>query len=444
MPKVAILGAGPAGLSAAKYLANRGIVAEIFEKSNRTGGLHRSVEIDGLHYDVGTFVFVEHHELLQAFPMLRELMVPINYTPRSITPNGSVDLYPFTLGRYIKDHGWLTTARGLADLLVAKLRYRNFQTVSEFAYYYMGKQIYHQSGLKDYIYRLHGAHDDELDIEFAKHRMTQVSAMSFRNQIAKKWRQTTRKLTGKKIRRLKDRFARPASGFEPFYHRVQQDLESQGVPIHFNTSVDNIHRSGDGFTLKINGTERHFDRVISTLPLPVALRLCNLPTADVSETRSLMTLFYRANMKLGAPVIFNFTPESEWKRITVFSKFYGMPQDGRDYLSVEITGDEDSDEIVNRCREDFEAHAREVGLFEGTPEFVGHHYTPFAYPVYRKGITEQLENDKQRLAEFGIDSIGRHGNFEYVISHFVALAAKELIEKYPQDSATTDGATVCH
>jgi protoporphyrinogen oxidase len=47
MMRVAILGAGPAGLTAAFQLANAGVEVEVFEASGTVGGLARSFPLWG-------------------------------------------------------------------------------------------------------------------------------------------------------------------------------------------------------------------------------------------------------------------------------------------------------------------------------------------------------------------------------------------------------------
>lgn len=51
MEKIAILGAGPAGISAAYHLRQAGIQATIYEKKNTYGGLCGGFAIDGFHFD---------------------------------------------------------------------------------------------------------------------------------------------------------------------------------------------------------------------------------------------------------------------------------------------------------------------------------------------------------------------------------------------------------
>ena len=49
--KIAILGAGPAGISAAYHLQQQGYNPVIYEKRNDFGGLCGSFEIDGYRFD---------------------------------------------------------------------------------------------------------------------------------------------------------------------------------------------------------------------------------------------------------------------------------------------------------------------------------------------------------------------------------------------------------
>src|SRR5512138_3792796 len=52
-PKVVIIGAGPAGLTAAYELMKMGITATILESDDVVGGISRTVERDGWRFDIG-------------------------------------------------------------------------------------------------------------------------------------------------------------------------------------------------------------------------------------------------------------------------------------------------------------------------------------------------------------------------------------------------------
>lgn len=52
-PSIVIIGAGPAGLTAAHELAKRGLTGTIVEADDVVGGISRTVERDGYRFDIG-------------------------------------------------------------------------------------------------------------------------------------------------------------------------------------------------------------------------------------------------------------------------------------------------------------------------------------------------------------------------------------------------------
>src|SRR5690349_21778305 len=51
--RVGVIGAGPAGLTAAYELARNGRAVEVFEGTDAVGGISRTVERDGWRFDIG-------------------------------------------------------------------------------------------------------------------------------------------------------------------------------------------------------------------------------------------------------------------------------------------------------------------------------------------------------------------------------------------------------
>src|SRR5690242_21327477 len=52
-PEVVIIGAGPAGLTAAYELANKGVESTVLEADSVVGGISRTVEYKGYRFDIG-------------------------------------------------------------------------------------------------------------------------------------------------------------------------------------------------------------------------------------------------------------------------------------------------------------------------------------------------------------------------------------------------------
>ncbi|MCA9048823.1 MAG: FAD-dependent oxidoreductase [Planctomycetaceae bacterium] len=432
---VAILGAGAAGLTAARHLCELpGVQTDIFESADRIGGLLHSVDIDGLHFDVGTFLFFDGHSLLKSFPFLQESFVPFRYQPESVTPSGTFDVYPFTLGRFLKDHGVLSTAAGMGSLLAGKVRYRSYTTLPDFGRYYLGNVFYEQTGLRRYIHRLHDLPDTEIDLEFAANRLDAVSRQSIRAILSRQAQRLRAKLLRRPLPKPRQRLVRPAAGLPEVFQRIENHLEARGVRIQTDCRIRSVRRVNGRFHIQGDGIDGWYDRIVSTIPIPMMLRLIGQEPSTPVTTRSLVSLFYRGQIRNAAQIYFNFTQEARWKRITVFSKFYGQPKPDTDYFTVEITtSDPDSDsDLIRELHQEFEKHGLAVGLLKCPPELLGSYVTPDAYPVYLSGQLPEIEAEKQKLRDFGIDIVGRQGSFEYLISHFIAGQARTLAETMQQ------------
>lgn len=90
-PDAIVIGAGLAGLAAAKRLADRGLSVKILEASDGVGGRVRSDEVDGFILDRGFQVFIS------AYPEQRKLLGCDGYA--------ALDLKPFIPGALIRTGG---------------------------------------------------------------------------------------------------------------------------------------------------------------------------------------------------------------------------------------------------------------------------------------------------------------------------------------------------
>ena len=121
---VVIIGAGPAGLTAAYILGKRGEACQVFEADNVVGGISRTVERDGWRFDIGGHRFftkvkeVERlwHEILpEGDFLLRPRMSRIFY-------NGKFFDYPLKAGNALRSLGVIESLRCVMSYLWARLR----------------------------------------------------------------------------------------------------------------------------------------------------------------------------------------------------------------------------------------------------------------------------------------------------------------------------------
>src|SRR5437764_980881 len=127
---VVIIGAGPAGLTAAYELGKRGETATVLEADTVVGGISRTVEREGWRFDIGGHRFFTKvkdvealwHEILpdEDF-LLRPRMSRIFY-------NGKLYDYPLKASNALRNLGPIEAVRCVASYAMARVRPPKDQT----------------------------------------------------------------------------------------------------------------------------------------------------------------------------------------------------------------------------------------------------------------------------------------------------------------------------
>jgi protoporphyrinogen oxidase len=428
--RVAILGGGPAGVTLAAELAGvDGLQVTLMEKEERLGGLHQTLLIDGCSYDIGTFLFRDDHEYFRSFPAFASAFLPIDYRAVSIRRPGSVDTYPMSLAGYARDYGLGELMLSALDCARCRVVHRRRDTLPAYVKYYLGGRMYVRSGMKRYIERLYHTEDVNIDILFAEQRLQMLQEhLSLRSIVDR----MTLRLQGRQVQvgRPVIRYVRPQRGFQQFYGAIKEQLEERGIRVLTGQCIQQIQACDSGFLIRLAERSEQFDLVISTIPLPTLAGYIDLPLDDARfEYMKLISLFYRfrGNAGFDGHVLFNYSDGGLWKRVTRFSEYYGR-HEGDEYFTVEVTAREPWDVTVERAREDFERHARSLGLYHGQLLYQGCAITDNAYPLFPVDEVKRLNDVKQRIRDLGIYLVGRQGNFEFISSWLTTLKAKSLAE----------------
>ena len=424
--RIAVIGGGISGVCTACELAkDPRLSVDVIERAPRLGGLHRSVRVDGSAFDIGYFIFNENHDMFVSFPFLKDHFTRVQLRQRTITPSGSVDTYPLTINTYARDHGWLGVLYAALDVAVCKLLYHRRKNVPAYAKYHMGRAVYRNSGIKHYLERLYGIPDQDVGIEFALQRLSYIQNYPIYRMLVQ-----AMKRKRKPAEHTDCIYVKPIAGFDAAYALIQQYLESLGTTVYLNTEVDKVAQSQGRFTVTFNSELRSYDRVVSTIPIPSMLKLTGANTEVELETMNLVSLFYKGTPRCDWTTLFNFTLSGSWKRITNHSALYRL--DGESYLIVEITTRHTSESHIEKLIEDFERHVFEHSVFHKPPSYLGKAVTEHAYPVFRHGDTEKVQGERAKLANLGIDGVGRQGNFEYVSSSTAAAGARRSAQEIRQ------------
>lgn len=406
---VIVLGAGISGLVSASILVQQGnkriVVVDEYE---HIGGNHIDRAYGDYTFDVGSFIFQDDSPLLKHFPELLPAYVPIKPSFGRLNPQGLITRYPFSMRDDFLAAGPVEISRILLSVAYARVFKSHLTDARSFARYWIGDRLLQRAGLENYMERFYGVPPEQIDLQFAYKRMLWIKEHA---QLATHARRLLKPATSKPTN---TQLARPREGFAPLYRLARERLEAAGVTFLLGTRLDGITTSGGRFRVSASG-DRSFtsDRIVSTIPITRAQELCGLPREERLQTVTLISLFYSFAGERGfqQPVLFNFSHQGAWKRLTLHSDFYGRAN-GREYFGVEVNADHVGGS-VERAHEDFRRHTLENRLFVGDLSLEGSHSLESAYPIYTQRAAQRSENAITRLKEFGVESFGRQGGFDY-------------------------------
>jgi len=423
-----VLGAGIGGLVSTKILQGAGLSRVlVLDEYSHVGGNHIDQHIGPYTFDIGTLIFQEDSPLMAHFPELLPLYHPITCSTSRITPDGKVRPYPFSFREEILRAGPGEWVRTFGSIIRSRLVSSRVENAEDFARYWIGSRLLKQSGLGRYIERFHGVPARELDRVFAEKRMGWIAdGASVRKQAARLFghRETWEGWQS---------FVRPREGFGQLYAAARSGLEAGGAHFALGVKLTRIGKTGSTFRITTSAGEYSTDRLISTIPLSRALHACGMDQDAELPMLELVSLFYSVGggRKFDSTVFYNFSDTGRWKRITVYSDYYGTV-DGRQYFGVEVNagrpgaGDatQDSAEALHA---DFIADIGAKGVFEEEPRLEGHHRLRHAYPVYLKESTERAQRGIDTLSTMGIETLGRQGRFDYLPT---ARHVTQAVEKH--------------
>jgi protoporphyrinogen oxidase len=422
---VVVLGAGISGLTTAYFLASEGHEVVVVDDYPAAGGNHLSAEFGPGSFDIGTIFFAPDDPQFSLFPGLRDVCLPVSFSVSRIAPDGVVRHYPFSLNEELLSRSPVYVLRALASAAVGRIAPRRDRTAADYLRRHIGTRIAEDSGLMHYIERLYSVPAHEIDISFAHRRMTWIAAQAqFGNvvrrlgaQLARGFRRGSVDLAAYPPQSL----ARPRAGFAIYYDKILETLRGLGVSFRLSAGIEGIAPVEGGLELRTRSGAIRAPRMVNSAPLPIVYRWLGWrDSADVTSNRltTLCCSFVGAR-GFREIVLYNFDRRGTWKRLTMHSDYYGSNA-GREYFGVEVT-ELESHRPVEELFDDFRRHVCPLGLFDGDLRLEGHLALDHAYPLYRLGAEAARETAIKRLAEVGIESVGRQGRFDYLPTSRLAV-----------------------
>ncbi len=443
--RVAVIGAGPAGLTAAYQLSKSRTEVDVYEAGPAVGGLSRTIELWDQRVDLGPHRFFSEYprvnglwrEVVGSDYRMVDRLTRIYFRNRFFHyPLRPLDaLWKMGLGRaaacvssYLLEKISPSTADG-ADTFEAWV-------VSRF-----GRRLFDMF-FKSYSEKLWGIPCRELDADFAAQRIKKFSlAEAIKAALG---------LGGNRHKTLVDQFAYPTGGTGIVYERMADRVRQAGNGIHLRSPVRRVLHEGfrvSGLELA-DGRFEPYDHVVSTMPLTLLAAGLGEPPANVRT--ALDQLRYRNTILVYLHVdgkdlfadqwLYIHSPELKVGRVTNFRNWvpelHGSAQ--TTILALEYWCNEEDavwttpdDQLINLATSEMGG----TGLLNGAPVLGGKvHRIGRSYPVYARGYKEHLAPVIDYVRQFrGLMPIGRYGSFKYNNQdHSILmglLAAENLLEE---------------
>ncbi len=449
--RIAVIGAGPAGMTAALQLSRGGVEVDVYESGPCVGGLSRSLNLWGQRVDLGPHRFFSTDArvnqlwldvLGQEYAMIDRL-TRIYYKRRFLH-------YPLKPLNAFRNMGLLDASSCLVSYLKEQLR-PGFPSTNDMSFESwivsrFGRRLF-DTFFRPYSEKLWEVPCSELSADFAAQRIKKLSVFeAVKSALSPHSR--------RRHKTLVERFPYPLGGAGAVYEKMADRLRENGGRVHLQCPVQRILH--EGFDIKgielPNGREEHFDHVVSTMPLTdLVSGLTDIPedvrdAADGLRFRNTIFVYLHVDSDslFADQWLYIHDPDLKMGRVTNFRNWvpqlYGETR--TTILAIEHWCN-DSDPIWTapdeRLIEQATRELRSTMLLRDEPIIAGHVIRARrCYPIYLRGYRERIDRIANYLHNFrGLTPIGRGGTFKYNNQdHSILmgmLAAENLLDNRAHD-----------
>jgi protoporphyrinogen oxidase len=265
---VVVIGAGPAGLTAAYQLVKAGDPVVVAEADDQVGGISRTVERDGWRFDIGGHRFFTKVQPVE--DLWNEILTPDDFLlrPRKsrMYYRGKYIDYPLRATNALWNLGPKEAFLCGLSYVRARLRPPKDQTNYEgWLVARFGWRLY-RTFFKTYTEKVWGVPVSEMPADWAAQRVKNLElGKAVLNAILPKRNQT-------EITTLIEEFRYPKLGPGMMWEACREKVEAKGGRVEMETRVEAIHVEGGratGVTLAHRGGRRQqpASHVISSMPI---------------------------------------------------------------------------------------------------------------------------------------------------------------------------------
>jgi protoporphyrinogen oxidase len=432
---VVVIGAGPAGLTAAYELGRAGVPTTVAEASDTVGGISRTVQRDGWRFDIGGHRFFTKVPAVEDFwhRMLPDTDFLLRPRMSRIFYQGKLYDYPLKAGNALRNLGLIEALRCVLSYAMVRIRPPADQSHFEgWVAARFGWRLY-RTFFKTYTEKVWGVDATEIQADWAAQRIKNLSLFSaIRNAILPGHRKN-------EITSLIDEFQYPKFGPGMMWERTRERAEELGVEVLLNSPITSIERQG-GRAVAVHVGSAHqgsvapsrrmaASDVISSMPLG-QLVLAISPPAPPEVQAAAHGLRYRDFLTVALVVPERFSFPDNWiyihdptvavGRIQNFGSWSPyLVKDGRTCLGLEYFVNEGDQLWSSRDEQLIELAKSELaalGLVQaGSVEFGYVVREAKAYPVYDEHYQRHVGTIRRwlEIAAPNVHPVGRNGMHRY-------------------------------
>jgi protoporphyrinogen oxidase len=434
---VVIIGAGPAGLTAAYQLSKQDVTSTVLEADDVVGGISRTAVREGWRFDIGGHRFFTKVGPVE--DLWFEILGPDDFLRRPrksrIYYEGKFFDYPLVPMNALRNLGLIEAFRCVASYVWARIRPPKDQTNFEgFTAGRFGWRLY-RTFFKTYTEKVWGVPADHIQADWGAQRVKDLSLFRAVWEAMKPKRLRLRRDKSKQVTSLIDEFNYPKYGPGMMWERAAELVTARGTKVVFDSKVTAVHHA-DGNAVAVTATTEGVPtryactHVVSSMPLGALVRAMDPPPPpDVLAAAD--GLAYRDFMTVALVVpadtvdwddnwIYIHAPEVRTMRIQNFGSWSPyLVKDGRNVLGLEYTcleGDatwtSDDDELIEHAKRELEA----LGLMNAANVEAGYVVRmPKAYPMYDATFKANVGTLRTWLDEHApnVYPVGRNGMHKY-------------------------------
>ena len=428
-----IIGAGPAGLTAAYELGKRGLASTMLEAGDQVGGLCKTFSYRGYRFDIGGHRFFSKvplinelwHEILGEEFLLRPRVSRICYNQRLFD-------YPLKPMNALAGLGPLESFLiGLSYMKAGFFPVHDEKTFEQWVSNRFGYRLYNIF-FRTYTEKVWGIPCAEISAEWAAQR---IKNLSLKQALRHALFGGDHGTNGSTLTSLIEQFHYPRFGPGMMWERCQSLIESHGSHTVQGVKVDRIHhrhgrvdwvsaRSASGDRLEVDGRD-----FVSTMPLcELVHALDPLPPDEVLKAahglryRDYLTVVLVVDRESVFPDnwLYIHSPEVKLGRIQNWKNWSPsmVPDPSRTSLGLEYflwDKDEEWSWPQERLIELGVRECARIGLIDPREVEDGTVVRmEKAYPVYDRTYQERVATIRQYLETFSnLQTIGRNGLHRY-------------------------------